>query len=290
MRYSRGGIVAVLLAAEIFIAGAIMWSLGARNFPMYAYAGGLHRVDQGGKTFAPIDAGGAPHVVIDDPDSGVAVTPSGDGKVHVTDASQIHGWLWSHRSRPALQVTRTADGISIQRPGDNNVHFAMFGFDAEHIDVAVPAGSLLEIRRCSGADVSGLTGQMRIHSVDGHIALTNVHAGALALSSDDGSLRLNDVIAPAIDASTKDGSIRAQGLQVGGGTLRTDDGSVTLDLLDSNLTVHARTQDGSLRFNGRRTESDAGATSGDFQIGSGSGSLAVSTQDGSIHITTNGAQ
>jgi DUF4097 and DUF4098 domain-containing protein YvlB len=190
-----------------------------------------------------------------------------------------------------LRVTRTADGVSIQRgDGSGGVHFSIFGFDRERVEVAVPAASLVDVRQCSGADVSGLQGQVRIHSVDGHIAASNLHASALALSSEDGSLRLSDVTAPSIDASTKDGSIRARGLQVGSGTLHTDDGSVTLDLREVNLTVHARTLDGSLRFNGRRTESADDASTGDFQVGTGAGSLQVSTQDGSIHITTNGAQ
>jgi Putative adhesin len=288
MHYSRTGIVAVLVAVEIFIAGAILWSL--RGGGLGVHAAGFYRVDQAGRTFDPIDAGAAPHVVIDDPDSGVGVTVSDDGKVHVADASAVHGWVWSHGTRPSLQFTRTSDGVSIRRPPGTGSHFALFGFDREHIDVAVPAGSVLEIQRCSGADVTGLTGSIRVHSVDGHIAATNVHAAALTLRSDDGSLRLNDVNVPAIDATTADGSIRAIAMEVGGGTLQTNDGSITLELQNSNLTVRARTDDGSLRFNGRRAVSDNDASSGDFPVGRGGGLLAVSTRDGSIHITTNGAQ
>jgi hypothetical protein len=227
--------------------------------------------------------------VIDDPNSGVGITASTDGKVHVTDASRADGWTWGNSSRPPLHVTRTADGVLVQRASGEDFGL-IFGFDREHIDVAVPATAMLEVRQCSGADVSGLTGQVRIHSVDGHIAATDVHASALTLSSNDGSLRLNDVSAPTIDASTNDGSIRARGLQVGGGTLHTDDGSVHLQLVASNLTVHVHTADGSVYFNGNKSvTSDSDEARAEFQVGTGGSSLQVSTQDGSIHITTNGA-
>lgn len=280
--------MAVLIAAEVFIGGVILSLVGGPHV-FSVQASGFRAVDQTGKTFAPIDAGGAPHVVIDDAASGVAVTPSLDGKVHVKDDTQLFGLAWARTERPPLRVQRTSDGVLIQRPGDNKLHFAVFGFDRQHVEVAVPAQSFLDIRACSGANVSGLTAQVQVHSVDGRITATNVHATQLALTSEDGGLRLNDVSAPSIDASTSDGSIRAQHLAVGGGTLHTDDGGITLDLRSANVSIHARTQDGSLRFNGRRIESDDDANSGDFQAGTGGGSLQVSTQDGNIHITTNGA-
>jgi len=289
MRYSRGGVIAVLVAVEIFITGAILWSLGRHGFTVSA--GGPQRLSESGKTFAPIDAGSAPHVVIDDARSGVGITASTDGKVHVTDASHAFGWFVGGASRPALQVSRTADGVLVARAAEQRVRFSIFGFDEQHIDVAVPPAALLEIRRCSGANVNGLTGQVRVHSVDGRITANHIHASALALSSDDGSLRLDDVTAPAIDASTRDGSIRAHALQVGGGTLHTDDGSVRVQLLPSNLTVRAHTADGSIYFNGTKSvASDSDEAAGEFQVGSGGSPLQVSSQDGSIHITTNGAQ
>ena len=289
MRYSRGGIVAVLLAVEVFIAGAIIWSLAGRGLRMHA--AGFHALSQPGKTYAPLDAGETPHVVIDDRDSGVGITVSTDGKVHVTDASASAGLIWGNPSRPPLHVNTTADGVSITRAAGEGIRFSVFGFDREHIDVAVPAGALLDVRQCSGADVAGLAGGVTIHSNDGHIGLIGVHARSLQLSSDDGSLRMNDVSAPAIDASTNDGSIRARKLQVNGGSIHTADGSVRLDLLASNLTVRAKTDDGSVYFNGKRTlESDSDSNAGEYQVGNGANALAVWTQDGSIHVTMNGAQ
>lgn len=289
MRYSRTGIVAVLLAAEVFIGAAIVWVLGGGHAGWPVQAAGFHSVSQQGKTYSPIDAGSAPHVVIDDPDSRVVITASTDGKVHVTDDSHRFGWVWGTTPAP-LSVERTADGVSIRR-GDGRLHtVAIFGVDFQHTEIALPPASALEIQRCGGAEISGVTGSLAAHSVDGSISLSGVHASDIKLTSDDGGLRFNDVNAPAIDATTNDGSIRATALSVNGGRLQTNDGSIRVSLADANLTVHAHTGDGSIRVNGQRVARDGDSDAADYQFGQGSGSLQVSTQDGSIHISTNGAQ
>lgn len=288
MRYSRFGIVAVLLAAEVFIGGAILWAFGgARGWSMPA--GGLHRADEAGKTFAPVDAGAAPHVVIDDPDSRVVITASTDGRVHVTDAWRSMGIMWGSNLHPALSVQRTADGVRIHRDS-RDLTFSIFGMDFQRTEVAVPPGAALEISACGGADVTGMNGSIAIKSNDGSIHLDSINATSLKIASSDGSLRLRDVQAPSVEASTDDGSIKASNLRVGGGTLQSSDGSIEVALADANLTVHAKTGDGSIRFDGRKVDQgDDDSGSGDYQIGTGAGSLQVSTQDGSIHISTNGA-
>ena len=252
MRYSRTGIVAVLLAAEVFIGGAILWTLTGGRMTWPAQASGLHRVsDQAGKTFAPIDAGSTPHVVIDDPDSRVVISSSTDGKVHVTDDTRTVGWVWgSSGSRPALNVARTGDGVSVTR-GDGQIHVAIIGFDYQHTVLEVPPGTFVDVQRCGGATISGLAGQVRIHSVDG--------------------------------------SISGTGLRVTGGRIETDDGRVRLAFDGANLNVHAKTDDGSIHFNGRHVAQVDDGAGADLQIGTGGGSLAVSSKDGSIHINTNGA-
>jgi hypothetical protein len=50
--------------------------------------------------------------------------------------------------------------------------------------------------------------------------------------------------------------------------------------------VRARTLDGSIRINDVRQDSSATV---DYKLGNGAGSLDVATQDGSIRVTTNGA-
>lgn len=289
MRYSRGGIIAVLLAAEVFVAGAIVWVVNGHRFTVDA--AGLQRTAAQGKTFAPIDAGSAPHVVVDDPDSRVDVAVSDDGKVHVTDATVAQGWVWGGGKRAPLQVARTGDGVSITRPGNSHLN-VMFGYLDERIEVQLPAGTQLDVQRCSAAEISGLSGAVRVHSVDGHITASDMRTQNLTLASDDGRLTLSNVSAAALDASTKDGSIHADNLQTGGGTLQSGDGSITVAFApDANLSVHARTGDGRLTFDGRRAQRGGDdASSGDYTVGSGGGSLQVTTQDGSIHIISNGAR
>ncbi len=284
MRYSRTGVVAVLLAAEVFIGAAIVWALVGRN-GWSVGAAGFRPVSQSAKTYTPIDAGSAPHVVIDDPDSRVVITTSTDGRVHVTDDTHTFGWVWSAPPAP-LTVDRTNEGVSIRR-ADQRERIAFLGIDFQRTEVALPSGALLEIQRCGGADVSGVSGTVNVHSVDGSIALTGVHASQIKIASDDGSLHLNDVRVPSIDAVTSDGSIRANQLHVDGGRLQTSDGSIRVALADVNLRVSAHTGDGSIRIDGRRLDEDSNST--EYQVGTGGSSLVVSTQDGSIHISTNGA-
>lgn len=290
MRYSKAGIIAVLLAVEVFIAGAIFWSLGARD-GFSVKAAGLHEGTGQSKVFDPIDAGASPHVVIDDPDSHVVITTSTDGKVHVTDASGFSGLFWGNPHRPPLRVSRTDDGVSIVRAAGDSVRFQIFGFSRERVEIALPPASMLDVKRCSAADVTGLRGIVKIHSVDGHIAANDVRTDSLTMASDDGRLVLDGVSATQLDATTKDGSIRVNDLQTGGGTLHSDDGSIRLNLHPSiNLAIHARTNDGRVSLDGRRAAAnDNDSSSADYQVGTGGGSLQVSTQDGSIKITTNGA-
>lgn len=292
MRYSRAGIVAVLAAAEIFVAGAILWSLGRGSFSVHA--AGMPRAAnwQANNAFPAMDAGTTPHVVVNDPDSRIVIEPSSDGKVHVSDESRETGLFVGGGGTPnSLQVARTPDGVSIVRPeSTGGLHLQIIGFSERHVQVQLPAGAFVDVQRCAGAELTNLSGRIAVHSVDGRITAGNIRASALTLRSEDGSLRLNDVSAPSIEASTQDGSIRAEGLQVGGGTLRSGDGSIRAAVESADLTVRANTSDGSIYFNGRRVRSDEDTSPQEFQVGKGGGPLEVSTQDGSIHITSNGAQ
>jgi hypothetical protein len=268
MRYSRIGIVAVLLAAEVFIGGAILWSFGGGRIAWGAQPTSINNMSEQ----AQLDAGQAPHVVVDDPDNRVVITSSADGKVHVTDHTHRVGWFLGPRTDAKLTVERTADGVSIRR-GDGQPHnsIAFFGIDFQRTEVAVPPNARLDIQRCGGASVDG------------------VQASDVKIACSDGSLHFDDVQSPSIDANTDDGSIKATNLRVEGGTLHTNDGSIRVALADTNLTVHAQTNDGSIRFNGHRAAQDSDSGTAEYQVGTGGGSLQLSTQDGSIHISTNGA-
>lgn len=283
MRYSRTGIIAVLIAAEVFIAGVIIVSAGGlKNFSVSANDLGSNY-----SRYSPpaVAVGSRPHVVIDDADSRVTLTASSDGKIHVIDASRLAGWGWG--SRPGkLQMHVTGDGVFIQRPGRSG-HGIFFGMDFGRTEIAVPPDATVDVQHSSGADLSDLTGTVHVRSDDGHITARSLRSKDLSLSSGDGHISLQDVAADKLDAVTSDGSIRASGLRVGNGSLHTGDGSITLVFADTgNLTLHARTGDGSISVNGAR-QSDSSPL--DYKLGNGAGSLDVSTQDGSIRVTSKGA-
>jgi WD40 repeat protein len=287
MRYSRFGLIAVLVAVEVFIGGAILAVSGVGHGSWSVQAAGLRQVREGDKVFAPIDAGASPHVVIADPGSQVVVTASQDGKVHVTDRSQASGWYFANSDRRQLTVTRTADGVAVERP--DGWQFGFFIDDDERTEVALPPSSYVEITGSGSARVTGIRGRAEIHSQDGAIEAVDLALSSpLVVSSQDGDVHLQNVSAPSIDASTEDGAIRSDSLRVGGGRLQTQDGSVDV-ALSGNLRVQAQTQDGDVYFDGRRVASGDDETSGVYQIGAGGGSLQVGTQDGSIHINSKGA-
>jgi hypothetical protein len=267
---SRASIVAVLAAVEVAIVGVALYAMGVgRSGAAWA---GMQHYDYAARPIAPIAAGDAPHVVISDPQSSVAVKVSTDGLVHVNDMTRLDGARWPTASTiPVLTATRTGDGVSIERPPHET--FFLFGSSYEHIEVDVPRGSHVEIARCEGADIDGITGGVVARSQDGHINLTD--------------------IAGTVDAHSDDGSIRAHGLALTGtNSLTTDDGRIELGLAPgADLSVDASTADGKIVVNGNRVNGndDSDAVHYTTRLGNGTGSLRASTQDGSIHITTNGA-
>lgn len=283
MRYTRTGIIAVLIAVEIVIAGAMVASAGGlKSFSTIGDARAFGYVPP--TPLASIDAGGRPHVVIDDAGSRVIVSASNDGKVHVADTKHIHGWGWG--STPSrLEVEKTSDGVLIRRP-ETSEPTVILGFEFGGTSVQIPPGSTLEIQAAGGADVSDLTGAVTVHSNDGHISATNVRSANLSLQTGDGHISLDGVDADQLNAVTSDGAIRVANLRVRNGVLHTSDGSIRVQLADGNdVTVRASTSDGSIRLNGIRQD----GSPAEYKIGNGSGSLDVATQDGSIRVTSNGA-
>jgi len=311
-RYSRTGIVAMLLAAEVLIVGIGALALGGNLRGLSARAAGLHSQQFVPGSIAAMDAGSAPRVHISDPDSRVIVTASTDGRVHVTDRTSVSGVVWGSVHLAQARLLRTSDGVRIERsPEKNGVAFS-FGNLTERIDVAVPPNSTVDIEQCSGADVASLAGAVRIRSQDGHITardlsgdldalsndgsveLQNVHASSVAIQSMDGHLRLDDVRASTLTATTNDGSVRADGLALTGtaasGHIRTGDGSVRLHFSDAgNASVHAQTGDGRIVINGHSTQGEGDGAETRATLGNAAGALDVSTKSGTITMTTDGA-
>ncbi len=294
----------MLVAAEIVIVGMALFAIGHGRASL---AAGLHHVDFAAAPISPLSAGAAPHVVVDDADSRVQVNVSSDSLVHVRDLTQIHGGVFSSTTYPQLHVARTSDGVSIERARVPDLSIGIFGFSTQRIEVDVPAGARLEIARCSGADVDGITGGVSVHSVDGHVTLadlqgdvdarsddgylkaTNVHGDRLALASSDGHLTLDRVAVASLSANTRDGRIEAADLSVtSDATLQTGDGSMHVSLApNADLTINASTRDGHIYVDGAPTDDDDAAQRS-IRLGAGTGRMTLTTADGSIHIKTNG--
>jgi hypothetical protein len=311
---SRASVIAMLVAIEIAIIAVAFYAVGGLHWNGTGWSGqafaSMQNVDFAAKPIAPITAGSTPRVTIDDPESRVVVKAASDGRVHVSDLTSVSGMGFSGESSiPQLHVTRTADGISIVRAW--HAPFLVFGSVDERIDVDVPAGSLVEISRCEGADVSDIAGGVSVRSQDGHVTLarlrgkvdaqsddgyieaSNIYGDSLRMRTSDGHLALRDVALKTLEAHTDDGRVRVERLSaLDNGTISSDNGSIELELAaGADLTVDASTADGSISVNGSTVESgDSDSVRHTISFGKGTGALRVSTSDGSIHILTNGAQ
>ena len=281
---SRASIVGMLIAAEVLIAGMALYTIAGhgRSFA------GMHSIDFSGAAVAPIAAGFAPHVAIDDPASRVEVNASTDGLVHVRDLTQLHGAFFSNAHYPQLNVTRTLDGVRIERPHSSDSLFGLFGFLMQRIEVEVPQGSRVDVARCSGASVQGVAGGVSVRSVDGRVTLADVR-GSVEVRSDDGRIELQNVAATSLIADTRDGRIEASGLDVAGdATLQTADGPIRVALArDADVTIDASTRDGRISVDGNSLDREDVAQR-TIRLGSGAARMTLSTGDGSIHILTNG--
>jgi hypothetical protein len=293
----------MLLAAEVLVVGMAIYAVHGGT----AFGAGMHRIDFTGASFAPVEAGSSPHVVIDDAQSRVHVAMSSDGLVRIRDLTQIRGMFFSSAGYPHLQVTRTSDGVRIERPHAGDINVDVFGISTQAIEVDVPQGAQVEIAQCAGADVDGVAGGVSVHSLDGHVTLTdlqgtvdahsndgyleatNVRGDRLTMESSDGHLAFQNVAVASLVGTTRDGRIEADGLNVtNDATLRTDDGSVRARFAPgTSLTIDASTNDGSISVDGDSYHGDDSAQR-TIRIGAGAGHMKLATDDGSIHIFTNG--
>ncbi len=251
-----------IAVAFAIVAVAIGWAPSFR---------GIRHPDFIPRAIAPLEAGRAPRIAVDDGQSRVIVEPSRDGLVHVTDQTWFYGGVWSTQDVAQLQVRRTRDGVSISRPQQRDARWFWFGFGEFNraIEIDVPAHAVLSVVHCAGATVDGLAGDVDVWSDDGHIEARDITGGRMNLHSDDGRIVLTNVSSGSLIAST-------------------DDGSITLALpAPGNATIAATTDDGSIRLNGERIAEDGIAAP--LRLGNGAARIRLVTDDGSIRIATNGA-
>ena len=285
--------IAILVAAEVVILGLAAYSIrGAVAGDVFA--GGETGADFAAKTFAPIAAGNAPRVTIDDPNSGVTIGVSDDGLVHVKDDTSFSGaTLRSPHDYPQLTVTRDLNGVHIARPPYHEGWTMFIGFSnsRQHFEVQVPASATVVVDECDNAEVSDLKNGATIKALDGRIELTHVE-GAIVAHTDDGHITIDGVTSPSLDLSSNDGRIEVRNFTtVAGGKydVATRDGRIDLGFArGSDVTVDASTNDGTIRVDGIRQQHDDDSAQQSIRVGNGGSAMRVHSDDGSITITTNG--
>jgi Putative adhesin len=289
---SRISVFAILVAVEVAILGLAAYSVrGAASGEAFASGGtGANFV---AKSFAPIAAGTAPRVTIDDPNSGVTIGVSNDGLVHVKDDTYFSGvTLRSPQDYPQLTVTRDADGVRISRPTYHEGWRMFIGFSnsRQHFEVQVPATATVVVDECDNAEVSDLKNGVTIKALDGRVELTRVE-GTIVAHTDDGRITADDLTSPSLDLSSNDGRIQVNNLTtVAGGKydLATRDGRIDVAFArGSDVTIDASTNDGSIHVDGVRRQGDDRAQQS-IRVGNGGSAMRVHSDDGSITITTNG--
>ncbi|MGA7570325.1 MAG: DUF4097 family beta strand repeat-containing protein [Candidatus Aquilonibacter sp.] len=285
--------IAILVAAEVVILGLAAYSIrGAVAGDVFA--GGGTGADFAAKTFAPIAAGNAPRVTIDDPNSGVTIGVSDDGLVHVKDDTSFSGaTLRSPHDYPQLTVTRDLNGVHIARPAYHEGWTMFIGFSnsRQHFEVQVPASATVVVDECDNAEVSDLKNGATIKALDGRIELTHVE-GAIVAHTDDGHITIDGVTSPSLDLSSNDGRIEVRNFTtVAGGKydVATRDGRIDLGFArGSDVTVDASTNDGTIRVDGIRQQHDDDSAQQSIRVGNGGSAMRVHSDDGSITVTTNG--
>ncbi len=287
---SRTLVVATLVAAQVTILGLAAYSIrGAVAGD--AWAGGNNGTAFAAKTFAPIAAGNAPRVTIDDPNSGVTIGASADGLVHVKDDTTFSGMtVRSPHDYPQLTVTQDGSGVHISRPAYHYSWTMFLGFSAsrQHFEVQVPATAGVIVDACDNAEISDLKSGVTVKALDGRIELTRIE-GAVAAHADDGHILAEDVTSPSLDLTSNDGWIEVRNftaLTGGKYNVTTRDGHIKVAFAPgSDVTVDASTSDGSLRVDGVRQHGNDGAAQ-TIRVGSGESAMRVHSDDGSVTITT----
>jgi hypothetical protein len=294
---SRTGIVAVLVAAEFAIAAMAIYSLrGGRTIAFTIPA----RASYGAfaaRPIAPILAGANPRVTIDDPNSFVEVSVSYDGLVHVSDSTRFSGGFFGADGRgyPQLTVNQDATGVHVSRP-NYDIDWFSDATSYQHIEVKVPVGATVAIVNSGAASIVGLNGgSISAHADDGHIDLSDVTTPSLDITSNDGHIEARRVTLAGASARAKihtdDGHVIVDGVFPPGGNydISSNDGSVHVALRSgSDVSVEASTGDGSLTIDGQRQPGDDSSQQ-TVRVGGGAAAMQIHSDDGSVAITTNGA-
>lgn len=290
-------IVIVVAAAQAIRGGGTSWDASDVPAPV--------------TTTLTSTAGAGRVAAISLPGAVVSIAPSTDGRVHVTARTQVHHWGWSSaRHTLPIHVESTGEGVRVWRdPAPSTVTMG-WTFLSDTIDVSVPATMAVDVSAATRIVASGMRAALRLHSNHGSVRVSD-QDGDLTISSDNGRVYLDRVSAnaisihtaygrivthelafsgsaPRLDASTEDGRLELGVKQLaadGRYVCHTQNGPVRLQLpAGTDATVTMKTADGKISASG---VSLSGV--GDERraiLGDGRAPFDVSTQNGSIALTT----
>jgi hypothetical protein len=325
---SRASIVAMLVAAELVIVGIAIFSLRAPHVwaaPSEEAAKTFAPIDAGSSPHVEVNDPQSRVVVGVSDDARVHVSDAGFSGGWFFGGRTRPAPLQVQRTPDGLKIERPgASGSLGFQIGWVDRHIEIDVPRNARLDVSGCAGAEVSgiagdvaVRSQDGRiRLSDLSGAVDASSDDGSVSATRVRGASLTMHSNDGRLTLEDVAVGTLEANTNDGSITARRLNIAGSApkavLHSDDGSIRFDAALSSggsyefstndgsihaalprgadLTIDASTGDGDVVVDGAAASSKDGANSHrTVTLGSGSGSLRLSSGDGSIHILTNGA-
>ncbi len=251
----------------------------------------------------------APVVAIDDDGVDYTVRTGSTDTVQVREILESSGM--THVSLGQLTMEKTSDGVRIARQDHNSSVMTIgFGSFRHEVEVTVPPGTRLNVSNVGTFDASGLHAPMTVHSNNGRITLTDVASDAelhttngrieivrgsfasLNATSDNGRITLTDVVAAHAQIHTDNGRIESTHLEIGGGAIQTGNGRIDLGIAaGSNVMIEAHTSSGKVRAAAPLTATVTGDPDDDDRIhtvpiGNGTGRLTVSSDNGSIDISS----
>jgi len=247
---------------------------------------------------------GRAHVRVDSNDGAVRVT-TGDSK-----QVELRVTYEGYKMDKNLTITSQQDGdqVAISARVHNSGFFNWNVHRTLRIEVHMPREADLNVDTGDGSvEAQALTGNMDIHTGDGHIRVEGAR-GDIRLRTGDGSIEGRDLDGK-LEADTGDGHVNLEGrfdslnIKTGDGsitaragsgsklatgwTIRTGDGSVDMSLPgDLQANIEASTNDGRISLGIPVTVEGSFSTSKiSGKMNGGGQQLTIHTGDGSIHLS-----
>ncbi len=322
---SRLSTVGALVAAEVMVVGAIIYALSGAAPRATAVNIGADRVigvmNAGDAPHIVVSDPDSRVVVLASTDGQVHVIDRSEIHGFVIHGPKEYPIPRMTRTADGVRIERASNGSWVGVIGESTarieidvpVHAIIDVEKSSGTNVTGMHGSVYARSQDGSINLHDVSGVVDVKTDDGHIDAIDVQSPKISLISSSGHLELTNVTTTDLKATTEDGHITARdmhldapgssvALHTGSGPvefygkvaadgnydLSTSDGHIRLDVPELRaLSIHARTQDGSIRVDGHRSRDDDD-TAHYETTGSGAGKFNLATQSGSITINTTG--